>query len=84
MLHTEDIDETTISQHLNTADIPDPEFLIRTSGEFRLSNFLLWQTAYTEYYFTETLWPDFDKNEFNKALLDYQKRERRFGKQQIK
>ena len=80
MIHAEDIDENTISQHLNTADIPDPEFLIRTSGELRLSNFLLWQTAYTEYYFTETLWPDFDKNEFNKALLDYQKRERRFGK----
>jgi len=80
MLHAEDIDENTISKHLNTVNIPDPEFLIRTSGEFRLSNFLLWQTAYTEYYFTETLWPDFDKNEFNKALLDYQKRERRFGK----
>ncbi len=80
IIHAEDIDENTISQHLNTADIPDPEFLIRTSGELRLSNFLIWQTAYTEYYFTETLWPDFDKNEFNKALLDYQKRERRFGK----
>ena len=80
VLHTEDIDETTISNHMNTAGIPDPELLIRTSGEYRLSNFLLWQSAYTEYYFTETLWPDFDKNELVKALLDYQKRERRFGK----
>jgi len=80
VLHTEDIDEKTISNHMNTAGIPDPELLIRTSGEFRLSNFLLWQTAYTEYYFTETLWPDFDKNELVKALLDFQKRERRFGK----
>ena len=80
LIQPEDIDENTISQHLNTATIPDPELLIRTSGEYRLSNFLLWQSAYTEYYFTETLWPDFDKNEFDKALLDYQKRERRFGK----
>lgn len=80
VLHAEDIDEKTISNHMNTAGIPDPELLIRTSGEFRLSNFLLWQTAYTEYYFTETLWPDFDKNELVKALLDFQKRERRFGK----
>lgn len=79
-LQIEDIDENTIQQHLNTAHIPDPELLIRTSGEFRLSNFLLWQSAYTEYYFTETLWPDFDKDAFNLALLDYQKRERRFGK----
>ena len=79
-LHAEDIDEKTISNHMNTAGIPDPELLIRTSGEFRLSNFLIWQTAYTEYYFTETLWPDFDKNELVKALLDFQKRERRFGK----
>lgn len=80
VLNAEDIDEKTISNHMNTAGIPDPELLIRTSGEFRLSNFLLWQTAYTEYYFTETLWPDFDKNELVKALLDFQKRERRFGK----
>lgn len=79
-LHSEDIDENTIQQHLNTANMPDPELLIRTSGEYRLSNFLLWQCAYTEYYFTETLWPDFDKNAFDLALLDYQKRERRFGK----
>ncbi len=79
-LSAEDIDENTISEHLNTKGIPDPELLIRTSGEYRISNFLLWQTAYAEYYFTETLWPDFDKNELCKALLDYQKRERRFGK----
>ena len=80
------ITEKTISAFLNTSAIPDPELLIRTSGEYRLSNFLLWQSAYTEYYFTETLWPDFDKNELVKALLDYQKRERRFGKttEQIK
>ncbi len=80
ILHAEDIDEQTISVHMNTKNIPDPELLIRTSGEYRLSNFLLWQSAYTEYYFTETLWPDFDKNELLKAILDYQKRERRFGK----
>jgi len=80
ILHAEDIDEETISVHMNTKNIPDPELLIRTSGEYRISNFLLWQSAYTEYYFTETLWPDFDKNELLKAILDYQKRERRFGK----
>ncbi|MFI5172946.1 MAG: isoprenyl transferase [Chitinophagales bacterium] len=79
-LHAEDIDENMIGRHLNTAEIPDPELLIRTSGEFRLSNFLLWQTAYTEYYFTETLWPDFDKLELIKAIINYQNRERRFGK----
>ena len=85
-LNPADISEKTISAYLNTSAIPDPELLIRTSGEYRLSNFLLWQSAYTEYYFTETLWPDFDKNELVKALLDYQKRERRFGKttEQIK
>jgi undecaprenyl diphosphate synthase len=80
ILHAEDIDEQVVSVHMNTKNIPDPELLIRTSGEYRLSNFLLWQSAYTEYYFTETLWPDFDKNELVKAILDYQKRERRFGK----
>lgn len=86
ILHSADIDENTLSVHMNTNGIPDPELLIRTSGEYRLSNFLLWQCAYTEYYFTETLWPDFDKNELIKALIDYQKRERRFGKttEQIK
>jgi undecaprenyl diphosphate synthase len=60
--------------------LPDPELLIRTSGEYRISNFLLWQIAYSELYFTETLWPDFRKNDFFKAILDFQKRERRFGK----
>lgn len=65
---------------LSTADIPDPDLLIRTSGEQRISNYMLWQTAYTEYYFTEVLWPDFRKTEFQKALDAYSKRERRFGK----
>jgi undecaprenyl diphosphate synthase len=65
---------------LYTADICDPDLLIRTSGEMRLSNFLLWQMAYSEIYITETLWPDFDRSEFHRALSDYQKRSRRFGK----
>ncbi|MBE6224611.1 MAG: di-trans,poly-cis-decaprenylcistransferase [Bacteroidales bacterium] len=65
---------------LSTADIPDPDLLIRTSGEQRISNYMLWQTAYTEYYFTQVLWPDFRKTEFQKALDAYSKRERRFGK----
>ena len=76
------IDEITpelFSHFLYTNDIPDPDLLIRTSGELRISNFLLWQSAYTEFYFTKTLWPDFDKEEFLKALIDYQSRERRFG-----
>lgn len=67
------------SQHLWTRGIPDPDLLIRTSGEFRISNFLLWQIAYTELYVTETLWPDFDREELLKAIADYQARERRFG-----
>ena len=67
------------SNYLNTKNIPDPELLIRTSGEYRVSNFLLWQIAYTELYFTPTLWPDFRKEDFHKAIVDYQKRERRFG-----
>ena len=66
--------------YLTTARFPDPELLIRTSGEHRVSNFLLWQIAYAEFYFTETLWPDFDREEFYKAIVDYQGRERRFGK----
>lgn len=74
------IDERTVSEHLSTAGIPDPELLIRTSGEYRISNYLLWQIAYSELYFTETLWPDFKKEDFWKAIQDYQKRERRFGK----
>ena len=68
------------SDYLNTKNIPDPELLIRTSGEYRVSNFLLWQIAYTELYFTPTLWPDFRKEDFYQAIVDYQKRERRFGK----
>ncbi len=79
-LNAKDIDNKTISQHLCTANIPDPDLLIRTSGELRISNFLLWQLAYSELYFTPVLWPDFDKEEFYKAIVDYQGRERRFGK----
>ncbi|HPT11745.1 MAG TPA: isoprenyl transferase [Bacteroidales bacterium] len=78
-LKTEDIDETVFSSYLSTAGIPDPELMIRTSGEKRISNFLLWQLAYTELYFTEKLWPDFGKEDFLKAIFDFQKRERRFG-----
>ena len=73
------IDETLISQHLSTKDLPDPELLIRTSGESRLSNFMLWQLAYAELYFTDVFWPDFRKPDLFKAILDYQNRERRFG-----
>ncbi|HET6991354.1 MAG TPA: isoprenyl transferase [Bacteroidia bacterium] len=79
-LEVKNIDADYVSKQLNTAAYPDPELLIRTSGEHRVSNFLLWQIAYSEFYFTETLWPDFDKEEFYKAILDYQGRERRFGK----
>lgn len=67
------------TSYLDTAALPDPDLLIRTSGEYRLSNFLLWQTAYTEFYFTEVLWPDFGRDDLLKAIIDYQKRERRFG-----
>src|SRR5450755_1065273 len=73
------IDEAAISSHLYTAGIPDPDLLIRTSGEMRVSNFLLWQIAYAELYITETLWPDFDRADLLRAILDYQKRDRRFG-----
>ena len=73
------IDISTITSFLATSAIPDPELLIRTSGEFRISNFLLWQIAYAEFYFTNTLWPDFGKEDLYKALLDFQQRERRFG-----
>jgi undecaprenyl diphosphate synthase len=75
----EDVDHDLFSRYLFTADIPDPDLLIRTSGEFRLSNFLLWQSAYTELYFTDTLWPDFREEEFMKAIWEYQQRDRRFG-----
>jgi undecaprenyl diphosphate synthase len=78
-LRPEDIDAVLFARHLYTADLPDPDLLIRTSGEYRLSNFLLWQTAYTELYVTDTLWPDFREEEFIKALTCYQQRERRYG-----
>jgi len=76
----EDISESTISDYLATHFMPDPEFLIRTSGEKRLSNFLLWQCAYTEFYFSEKMWPEFKKLDFYEAIREYQNRERRFGK----
>ncbi len=79
-MNPDEIDEDTISARLTTSDIPDPELMIRTSGEKRISNFLLWQLAYTELYFTEKLWPDFGKEDFYKAVADFQKRERRYGK----
>jgi len=72
--------EEDFERYLTTYGIPDPELMIRTSGELRISNFLLWQLAYTELYFTEVLWPDFGKEDFYKAIIDFQKRERRFGK----
>jgi undecaprenyl diphosphate synthase len=75
-----DINEQTITDHLCTAAWPDPELLIRTSGETRISNYLLWQIAYSELYFTQKLWPDFRKEDLYEAILDYQGRERRFGK----
>jgi len=74
-----DINNQLFEKYLSTAGIPDPELLIRTSGEYRLSNFLLWQIAYTELYFTDILWPDFRKEDLFRAIADYQKRERRFG-----
>jgi undecaprenyl diphosphate synthase len=78
-LNPQDINVEAFASLLTTASIPDPELLIRTSGEYRVSNFLLWQIAYSELYFTQTLWPDFSKEDFYKALVDYQGRERRFG-----
>jgi undecaprenyl diphosphate synthase len=80
------IDENLFSQYLSTKDIPDPELLIRTSGEQRISNYLLWQIAYAELYFTDVFWPDFKKKDLFEAILDFQNRERRFGKtsEQIK
>jgi undecaprenyl diphosphate synthase len=74
------IDEEIFRKHLCTANIPDPELMIRTSGEHRISNFLLWQLAYAEFYFTEKLWPDFKRDDLYKAIIDFQNRERRFGK----
>ena len=79
-VNPEEIDETLFETYLDTHGIPDPDLLIRTSGELRLSNYLLWQMAYTEFYFTDVLWPDFTKEELEKAILQYNKRERRYGK----
>ena len=79
-LAPEDIDEQLLSNHLTTIGLPDPELMIRTSGELRLSNFMMWQLAYTELYFTPKLWPDFRRSDLHEAILDFQKRERRFGK----
>ena len=79
-LSPDDISESLINEHLDTSGLPDPDLLIRTSGEERLSNFLLWQLAYTEFYFTDVLWPDFNKEELIKAVVKYNGRDRRFGK----
>ena len=78
-LKADDINEKVFENYLSTSGIPDPELLIRTSGEMRVSNFLLWQIAYSEIYVTETLWPDFRRPDLFAAIIDYQKRERRFG-----
>ncbi len=80
VLESDSLKEEDFEKYLTTAGIPDPELMIRTSGELRISNFLLWQLAYTELYFTEKLWPDFGKTDFYNAIIEYQKRERRFGK----
>jgi len=79
-LHPDAIDANAFDDYLNTAGLPDPDLLIRTSGEMRISNFFLWQSAYTEIYVTETLWPDFREKQFIEALTQYQQRERRFGR----
>ena len=78
-INIDEIDENTISNHLSTKCIPDPDLVIRTSGEERLSNFLLWEVAYAEFYFTNVHWPDFDEKELQKAIFTYQNRDRRFG-----
>lgn len=79
-LSVDDITEDTVSQNLTTASIPDPDLLIRTGGELRISNYLLWQIAYSELYFCDTFWPDFNEADLHKAIADYQHRQRRFGK----
>ncbi|MES2746839.1 MAG: isoprenyl transferase [Bacteroidota bacterium] len=86
IISIDSIDESIINQHLYTHNLPDVDLLIRTSGEHRISNFLLWQIAYAEFYFTDVLWPDFKENDLYEAIISYQKRERRFGKtsEQIK
>lgn len=78
-INVDTVTEDTISSYLDTREVPDPELLIRTSGEFRLSNFLLWQSAYTEFYFTDKLWPDFNIKDLKEAILSFQNRDRRFG-----
>ena len=80
IISPEKIDQSIINEHLYTRDLPDVDLLIRTSGEKRISNFLLWQIAYAELYFSKVLWPDFRKKHLHKAIINYQKRERRFGK----
>ncbi|WP_445714847.1 isoprenyl transferase [Flavobacterium sp.] len=80
IISEESIDESIINQHLYTHNLPDVDLVIRTSGEHRISNFLLWQIAYAEFYFTEVLWPDFTEKDLYEAIISYQKRERRFGK----
>jgi undecaprenyl diphosphate synthase len=77
---TEDVDSSLVSNYLFTAGLPDPDLIIRTSGEMRVSNFLIWQGAYAEWYFTPTLWPDFDREAFHEALIDYSRRDRRYGR----
>ena len=79
-LDPDQIDEESVAAHLDTNGVPDPDLLIRTSGEMRISNFYLWQIAYSELYVTPTLWPDFREREYLQALLDYQRRRRRFGR----
>lgn len=79
VLSLDSINETIIQKHLCTNNLPNPELIIRTSGEYRISNFLLWQAAYSEFYFTEVYWPDFNKEELYKAIHAFQNRERRFG-----
>lgn len=80
VLKSDDIDTFQFSSHLSTVGIPDPDLIIRTSGESRISNFLLWELAYAEFYFTPVLWPDFDEKEFEKAIQEFETRQRRFGK----
>ena len=80
IISTDSLDESIINQHLYTHNLPDVDLVIRTSGEHRISNFLLWQIAYAEFYFTEVLWPDFSENHLYEAIISYQKSERRFGK----
>jgi len=82
IIKPEEITEQVISDHLYTAGMPDPDMVIRTSGEIRLSNYLIWQSTYSEFWFTDTLWPDFSRAEFIQSILDYQERKRRFGKRE--